>query len=190
MYIIVGLGNYGSKYSMTRHNMGFLVLDHFANRNGIEINTKKHNALIGKGVVAGQKVLLMKPTTYMNLSGRAVLSALSFYKESVDNIIVVYDDVDLITGNIRLREKGSAGGHNGMKNIISLIGTNEFKRVRAGVGLKPPFYDLADYVLQNFSKDDLPQVREGVIKSSDALMEILESGMSKAMNKFNVKEKI
>ncbi len=189
MYIIVGLGNPGSKYEFTRHNMGFLILDRFAKEHGININMKKHKALIGKGTVHGEKVLLMKPQTYMNLSGDAVADALNFYKEDVENIIVVYDDVDLITGLIRIRERGSAGGHNGIKNIIARIGTNEFKRVRAGVGLKPPFMDLADYVLQNFAKDDLEQVKEGIEKSSAALDEILSSGMVKAMNKFNAREK-
>ncbi len=190
MYIIIGLGNYGSKYEMTRHNMGFLVVDKIASQYGIEINSKKHNALVGKGIIEGHKVMLMKPTTYMNLSGNALANALSFYKESIQNVIVIYDDVNLVTGNIRIRERGSAGGHNGIKHIISVIGTNEFKRVRVGVGLKPPFYDLADYVLQNFSRSDMEQVAEGVKKGSDAVVEILNFGMAKAMNKFNVKEKL
>ncbi len=189
MYIIVGLGNPGAKYEMTRHNMGFLVLDKFAKEHGISIDAKKHRSLVGKGVVHGEKVLLVKPQTFMNLSGGAVIDALNFYKEDIDNLIVVYDDVDLVTGLIRVRERGSAGGHNGIKDIIARLGTNEFKRVRAGVGLKPPFFDLADYVLQNFAKDDLEQVKEGIEKSSAALDEILESGVVSAMNKFNKREK-
>ncbi len=188
MYIIVGLGNPGIKYEMTRHNMGFLVLDNFASRHGISISTKKHKALIGTGVVAGQKVVLVKPETFMNLSGDSVASVLNFYKEEIDNLIIVYDDVDLITGNIRLRERGSAGGHNGIKDIIAKIGTSEFKRIRAGVGLKPPFFDLADFVLSNFAKDELEQLREGVIRSSEAIDEILANGMQKAMNKCNKRD--
>ncbi len=190
MYIVVGLGNPGSKYEMTRHNMGFLVLDNFAKKHGMDFSAKKHKSLVAKGVVYGEKILLLKPQTFMNLSGNAVIDALNFYKEDISNLIVVYDDVDLITGLIRIRERGSAGGHNGIKDIIAKLGTNEFKRVRAGIGLKPPFFDLADYVLQNFAKDDLEQVKEGVEKSSAALDEIIKNGVVSAMNIFNKKEKI
>ncbi len=190
MYIIIGLGNVGASYTLTRHNIGFEVVDNFARRNDISIVQKKHRSKVGKGVFSGRSVLIMKPSTYMNLSGEAVVSALSFYKESVDNIIVVYDDAYLTTGTIRIRRGGSAGGHNGVQNIIDHLGTNEFMRVRVGVGHRPPHIPLTDYVLQRFVEDEMKIVIEGIKKATMAVELIISDGITKAMNEFNVKEKI
>lgn len=147
MYIIIGLGNPGEKYGHTRHNVGFEVIDILADRIGIHVEEKKHKGLCGRGVLEGQKVVLVKPQTFMNLSGECVRAAADFYKVAEDEIIVVYDDISLEPGRLRVRSKGSAGGHNGIKNIIAHLGTQEFPRVKVGIGEKPKGMDLADYVL-------------------------------------------
>jgi len=185
MYIIIGLGNPENKYVGTRHNMGFDVVDRLAYQHNIALDTVKHKAMIGKGVIGGQKVLLVKPLTYMNLSGESVRAVVDFYKATPADLIVVYDDIALDIGRIRVREKGSAGGHNGMKNIILHLGTQEFVRVRVGVGEKPPRMDLADYVLSRFKSEEMPAVREGVVNAADAVELILEQGAPAAMNRFN-----
>ena len=185
MYIIIGLGNPENKYVGTRHNMGFDVVDRRAYQHNITMDTVKHKALLGKGVIGGQKVLLAKPLTYMNLSGESVRALVDFYKVTPADIIVVYDDIALDLGRIRVREKGSAGGHNGMKNIILHLGTQEFVRVRVGVGEKPPRMDLADYVLSRYKAEEMPLVREGVVAAADAIELILEQGAPAAMNRFN-----
>ncbi|MBR6366403.1 MAG: aminoacyl-tRNA hydrolase [Lachnospiraceae bacterium] len=185
MYIIIGLGNPENKYVGTRHNMGFDVVDRLAYQHNITMDTVKHKALLGKGVIGGQKVLLAKPLTYMNLSGESVRALVDFYKVTPADIIVVYDDIALDLGRIRVREKGSAGGHNGMKNIILHLGTQEFVRVRVGVGEKPPRMDLADYVLSRYKAEEMPLVREGVVAAADAIELILEQGAPAAMNRFN-----
>ena len=185
MYIIIGLGNPENKYVGTRHNMGFDVVDRLAYQHNITMDTVKHKALLGKGVIGGQKVLLAKPPTYMNLSGESVRALVDFYKVTPADIIVVYDDIALDLGRIRVREKGSAGGHNGMKNIILHLGTQEFVRVRVGVGEKPPRMDLADYVLSRYKAEEMPLVREGVVAAADAIELILEQGAPAAMNRFN-----
>ena len=154
MYIIVGLGNPTSKYDKTRHNVGFDTIDALADKYSINVNNAKHKALCGQGIIDGEKVLLMKPQTFMNLSGEAVKQAAAFYKVPAENIIVIFDDVSLDVGKMRIRLKGSAGGHNGIKSIIAHMG-DSFPRVKMGVGEKPhPEYDLADWVLSHFSKDD------------------------------------
>ena len=148
MFIIVGLGNPSKEYEGTRHNAGFEVIDRIADKYNISVDTKKHRALIGKGIIGGQKVILAKPQTFMNLSGESVRSLLDYYKvDEEQEFIVIYDDISLDNGQIRIRAKGSAGGHNGIKNIIAHLGGQVFPRVKVGVGEKPSKYDLADYVL-------------------------------------------
>ena len=154
MYIIVGLGNPGKQYEHTRHNVGFEVIDILADRIGICIEEKKHKALCGRGILEGQKVVLVKPQTFMNLSGESVRAIFDFYKVESKDIIIVYDDVSLEPGQLRIRGKGSAGGHNGIKNIIAHLGTQEFPRVKVGVGEKPKGMDLADYVLSRVYKEE------------------------------------
>ncbi|PKM95267.1 MAG: aminoacyl-tRNA hydrolase [Firmicutes bacterium HGW-Firmicutes-1] len=185
MYFVIGLGNPGSQYDSTRHNIGFEVVERFAYDNGIKINIKKHRALIGQGIVCGEKVMVVKPQTYMNLSGECVNELLSFYKEEIKNIIIIYDDTSLDLGALRIRSKGSAGGHNGIKSIISHLGTNEFNRIKFGVGEKPPGWDLANYVLSRFNKNELPTVIDGVEKASKAVEKIIASDVEAAMNVFN-----
>lgn len=185
MKIIVGLGNPGAKYAGTRHNVGFAVLDELAERHNIRIDTAKHKALIGKGIIDGEKVILAMPQTFMNLSGESVRAIMDFYKCTVEDLIVVYDDIDLDVGKLRIRQKGSAGGHNGMKNIIQHVGSQEFVRIRVGVGKKPDHMDLADYVLSRFGKEDLANIRESCDNACDAVETILADGTVAAMNKFN-----
>lgn len=190
MNLIVGLGNPGKEYVGTKHNVGFEVLDKLAYDNNININKAKFNALIGEGTIKNKKVALLKPLTYMNLSGESVKATMSWYKISNKDIIVIYDDISLNIGDIRIREKGSAGGHNGMKNIIYLLNTDEFIRIRVGIGNKPANWDLANYVLSHFSKDEIPNIIEGFTKAADAVEMILASGVSAAMNKYNQKKKL
>ena len=155
MFIIVGLGNPSKEYEGTRHNAGFEVIDRIADKYNISVDTKKHRALIGEGIIGGQKVILAKPQTFMNLSGESVRSLLDYYKvDEEQEFIVIYDDISLDNGQIRIRAKGSAGGHNGIKNIIAHLGGQVFPRVKVGVGEKPSKYDLADYVLGHFSKEE------------------------------------
>lgn len=190
MNLIIGLGNPGKEYVGTKHNVGFEVLDKLAYDNNININKSKFNALIGEGTIKNKKVALLKPLTYMNLSGESVKATMSWYKISNKDIIVIYDDISLDIGDIRIREKGSAGGHNGMKNIIYLLNTDEFIRVRVGIGDKPANWDLANYVLSRFSKDEIPNIIEGFTKAADAVEMILDLGVSNAMNEYNQKKKL
>ena len=162
MWIIAGLGNPTKTYEGTRHNVGFAVIDALAEKYNITVDTKKHIALLGKGVIEGQKVILAKPQTYMNLSGESVRSLVDYYKiDEEQELIIIYDDISLEPGNIRIRTKGSAGGHNGIKNIISHLGTQVFLRIKVGVGEKPKNYDLKDYVLGHFSKEEQEHMEEG-----------------------------
>lgn len=186
MYIIVGLGNPTSKYEKTRHNIGFDVIDSLADKYSINICNAKHRALCGTGIIEGEKVLLMKPQTFMNLSGEAVADAVNFYKcdPSVD-LIIIYDDISMDPGRTRLRAKGSAGGHNGIKNIIAHLGTENFRRIKVGVGAKPDGWDLADYVLGHFSPADRKAVDEAVDRSVNAISTILSQGFDKAMNLYS-----
>lgn len=188
MFVIAGLGNPGLKYAGTRHNVGFGALDELADQYRISIDTKKHKGLIGKGVIEGQKVILVKPQTYMNLSGECIREVLEYYKVSPEELLVIYDDINFDVGRLRIREKGSAGGHNGMKNIIAQIGTDVFPRVRIGVGDKPPRMDLADYVLGHFPKEELETVREGLKQAAQAAAMIVNGEMAAAMNQFNAKK--
>ena len=186
MYIIVGLGNPEAKYAGTRHNIGFSAITALADANGISVDAKKHRALIGKGVIGGQKVILAQPLTYMNLSGECIRELVDYYKiEPEEQLIVIYDDIALPPGKLRIRPKGSAGGHNGIKNIISHLGGQEFPRIRVGVGEKPKGWDLADYVLGRFSKEEEPGIREALQQVCDACEVIMNEGVEAAMNRFN-----
>lgn len=188
MYIIVGLGNPGSTYQNTKHNIGFDVIDKLAEQYNISVTQKKHKALIGKGNMDGYPVLLVKPQTFMNLSGESVRSVLDFYKLNIqDELIIIYDDISLDLGQIRVRQKGSAGGHNGMKSIIAHLNTEEFSRIKVGVGEKPKFMDLADYVLSYFSKAEREEADVGVDNAAKAVSVIINKDISQAMNLFNKK---
>lgn len=189
MYIIAGLGNPDGRYENTRHNVGFEVIDILADRIGICVDEKKHRALCGRGVLEGQKVILLKPQTYMNLSGESVRAAADFYKAEPKNIIVVYDDISLEPGQLRIRGKGSAGGHNGIKNIIAHLGTQEFLRVKVGIGEKPKGMDLADYVLSHFSQGERESMREAYKEAAEAVAVMVGQGIDEAMNRFNGKKK-
>ncbi len=186
MYVIVGLGNPEQKYEGTRHNIGFSAITALADEYNISVDTAKHRALIGKGVIEGQKVILAKPLTYMNLSGESVRNLADYYKIiPEEQLIVVYDDINLAVGKLRIRAKGSAGGHNGMKSIIKHLGTQEFPRVRIGVGEKPPGWDLADHVLSRFPCDEEPLVREALQDAAAACKVIMAQDINAAMNQFN-----
>lgn len=186
MFIIAGLGNPGGKYEKTRHNVGFQVIDRLAAKYHIDMNMKKHKAVCGTGVIEGIRVLLVKPQTYMNLSGESIREVLDFYKaDPEEEFLVVYDDVSLRPGQLRIRKKGSAGGHNGIKNIIQHLGTQVFPRIKVGVGEKPEGYDLADYVLGHFSKEDEKEMQDAYDRAVLAAAEILTDGPDKAMNDYN-----
>lgn len=188
MYIIAGLGNPDRQYQNTRHNIGFDVIDAIANRYGIAMGEKKHRAVIGKGYIAGQKVVLVKPQTYMNLSGESVRAVIDFYKvDEKHELIVISDDVSLDVGRIRIRKKGSAGGHNGLKNIIQHLGHDEFMRVRMGVGEKPQGRDLADYVLGHFAPEEREVMDESVKNAAGAIEVMITQGPDAAMNLYNKK---
>ncbi len=185
-WLVVGLGNPGAKFENTRHNVGFLVADELARRDGSPIRRIRHRALTSNAVLGRQGVLLMKPTTFMNLSGEAVGDAARFYKIPADHVLVISDDVDLPLGKIRIRKSGSAGGHNGLKNIIQHLGTDQFPRLKLGVGGKPhPDYSMADWVLGQLQGEDKKAVDEAVKRAADAIECLLGEGIEKAMNKFN-----
>ena len=186
MYLIAGLGNPTRQYEHTRHNVGFDVIDALAEKYHISINEKKHKALLGKGIINGQKVILAKPQTYMNLSGESLVELVNYYKlDPESELIVIYDDISLDVGKLRIRAKGSAGGHNGIKNIIAQLGTQEFTRIKIGVGEKPAKMDLADYVLGRFSKEEQPIIRESADRAREAVCEMITHDVASAMNKFN-----
>ena len=185
-WLIVGLGNLGEEYEGTRHNAGFEVVDLLAGELGVKVQRLKFKALTAAAEVGGQKVLLMKPTTYMNLSGEAVEQAASFYKVPPERILVISDEVALPPGKLRIRASGSAGGHNGLKNIIAHIHSEQFPRIRVGVGNKPhPDYDMADWVLGRPAGEDRKAMDEAEKKAAEAIGVILEKGISTAMGRFN-----
>lgn len=185
-WIIVGLGNPGDKYENTRHNVGFRALDQLAETASVPVQKLKHKALTNTCTIAGVKVLLMKPVTYMNLSGEAVADAARFYKIPPERIIVLSDDVSLGVGKLRIRRSGSAGGHNGLKSIIQHLGSDQFPRIKLGVGEKPhPDYDLADWVLGKFAKEDRKTVDEMVQKAAEAAAYYIKEGPEKTMGRFN-----
>lgn len=190
MHIIVGLGNPTREYQNTRHNIGFDVIDKLADTFSISVLEKKHKALIGKGIINGEKVILAKPQTYMNLSGESVRELIDYYKvEEATDLIVVYDDVSLDVGQLRIRKKGSAGGHNGIKNIILHLGHDTFPRIKMGVGEKPKGYDLADYVLGHFSKEERAIMDESILSAIKAIELMVKDEVSEAMNLYNKKAK-
>lgn len=186
MHIIVGLGNPGKQYEFTRHNAGYLCLDYLAAKYDIKVNKIKFKSLVGEGNIQEEKVVLIKPTTFMNLSGEALVEAVNFYKADWEDVIVVYDDISLPLGALRIRERGSAGGHNGMKNIIYLSGKDTFPRIRLGVGSNGE-RDLADYVLGKFSKEDLKTFSASVEDAVDAISYMIKGDTHKAMNLYNKK---
>ena len=189
MYIIAGLGNPTKEYEGTRHNVGFDVIDRLSERYNIDVTMEKHRALIGKGMIAGQKVILVKPQTYMNLSGESIRSVIDYYKVDPETeLIVIYDDISLGVGQLRIRAKGSAGGHNGIKSIISSVGTSNFMRIKVGVGEKPQGWDLADHVLGRFSGEDRARVEEAIRDAEDAAVLMIQGEADKAMNDFNAKK--
>lgn len=187
MHIIVGLGNPTSKYEGTRHNIGFEAIKQIAEDYRIRLDYIKHRAVCGSGYIEGEKVILAQPQTFMNLSGESVRELVSYYKADPDHILVIYDDISLAAGHLRIRKKGSAGGHNGMKNIIACLGTSEFPRIRIGVGEKPPAWDLADYVLGHFDQDERPVMGDAVKRASQAAALAVTEGLDAAMNRFNQK---
>ena len=189
MYLIAGLGNPTREYEKTRHNVGFEAIDILADKAGTTVTEKKHKALYGKGYIGGQKVILAKPQTYMNLSGESIREIADFYKIEPENIIILCDDINLSEGQLRIRLKGSAGGHNGLKNIISHLGTQEFPRIRIGVGEKPRGMDVADYVLGRFPKEQQAVMEEAYRDAADAACMMIEEGADAAMNHYNRKHK-
>ena len=190
MFIIVGLGNPGKEYENTRHNAGFNSIDVLANKYNISIREAEHKALVGKGYIVGQKVILVKPQTYMNNSGEAVREITDYYKVDPESeLIVLYDDISLPVGTLRIRDKGSAGGHNGIKSLITHLGTQVFLRIKVGVGDKIPEMDLVNHVLGHFNKDDSEVMRESFIKAAEATVLMLGGDIERAMNIYNKKPK-
>ena len=186
MFIIAGLGNPERKYDGTKHNIGFSAITALSDAYNIPVNTREHKALCGKGYIEGQKVLLAMPLTYMNLSGESIRELVDYYKiNPEEELIIIYDDINLAQGKLRIRAKGSAGGHNGIKNIIAHIGSQSFYRIRIGVGEKPEGWDLADYVLSRFNKEDEPVIREALQDTVEACKVIMLEDIRTAMNKFN-----
>ena len=188
MYIIVGLGNPTKEYQATRHNIGWDAITRISDEYRIPLDFKKHKAICGKGYIEGEKVILAQPLTYMNLSGESVRELVDFYKVSPEEVIVIYDDISLEVGQLRIRKKGSAGGHNGIKSIISHLGTDEFPRIKVGVGDKPKGWDLADYVLSRFTKEENEVIREALKSTSEACRMITGGEIDAAMNHYNRKK--
>ena len=190
MYLIVGLGNPGRQYEATRHNMGFDVIDKLVEEYNVPQSGVKFNAMYGKTVIGGEKVILMKPLSFMNLSGGPVRDMVNYFKiDPETELIVIYDDIDLDPGQLRIRKQGSAGGHNGIKDIIRQLGTEKFLRIKVGVGAKPKGWDLADYVLGRFSTEDRKIVDEAIAKAGKAVDIMISQGPDAAMNEFNKKAK-
>lgn len=183
MFLIVGLGNPGSEYNGTRHNIGFEAVDYIADKYNIELNRIKFKGIFGEGLINGKKVILLKPTTYMNLSGESIREVVNFYKISNEEIIVIYDDISLDVGRLRIREKGSHGGHNGIKSIIANLGTDVFPRVKIGVGA--PKGNLVSHVLGKFNEEEINILRKTLIATEEAVNVMLKNDVKDAMNKFN-----
>ena len=185
MKIIVGLGNPGRQYEKTRHNVGFEVIDVLANKWSISLNQAKHKGIYGMGVVNGEKVILLKPLTYMNLSGESIAEVMNFFKIEVDDFVVMYDDLDLPPGKIRLRQKGSAGGHNGIKSTIAHLGTQNFNRIRMGIGRPSVPMAISDYVLSRFTAEEWPDINQAIEKSANACDSWLSTSFLQVMNEYN-----
>ena len=188
MYIIAGLGNPTKEYEKTRHNAGFDAIDVLAEKHGIQITERKHKAFCGTGFIGGERVLLAKPQTFMNASGESLREAADFYKIRPEQVIVIYDDISLRVGQLRIRTKGSAGGHNGIKSIIAHLGSQDFPRIKIGVGAKPDRMDLADYVLSRFSQTDRQMMEDAFQDAADAVKFMLADGADAAMNRYNRKK--
>lgn len=189
MYLIVGLGNPEEEYAKTRHNMGFDTINKLAEKYNIKINKNKFQGLVGTGIIENEKVVLLKPQTYMNLSGEAVREAIDFYKLSNDKIIIIYDDIDIEPEEIKVRKTGSAGGHNGMKSVISNLKTEQFARIRIGIGKPQNKEDMVNYVIGNITNEEYNKLQKGCDIARDATIEIVKNGIDIAMNKFNIKQK-
>ena len=190
MYIIAGLGNPTKEYQNTRHNIGFDIIDKLADTYSIDVLEKKHKALVGRGIIEGEKVILAKPQTYMNLSGESVRALVDYYKiDEKQELIVIYDDSSLDVGQLRIRKKGSAGGHNGIKSILGFLGHDVFLRIKVGVGDKPAGYDLADYVLGHFTKEERVVMEKSADNAIKAIQEIVAGEIDRAMNIYNKKVK-
>lgn len=185
MYLVVGLGNPGQKYDETRHNVGFMTIDRLSRKYNIDVKKAKHNALVGDGNIGGEKVILMKPMTYMNESGRAIIDCINFYKIPVENIIIVCDDIDIPFGTVRIKKKGSAGTHNGLKSVIQHTQDNKFPRIKIAVGQKPAYMDLANFVLSRFSPEDKKVLDLEIDDAVEAVELIIKDGTDNAMNKLN-----
>ena len=186
MYLIVGLGNPEEEYAKTRHNMGFNVINKLSEKYKLEINKNKFDGIYAKETIENEEVILLKPQTYMNLSGKSIKKFIDFFKISIDNLIVIYDDIDVEPGKIKIRKKGSAGSHNGMKSVIQEIGTNEFCRIRIGIGQPQYKDDLINYVIgKKISKEENEILDAGIEKGRNAVIEIMKNGIDSAMNKFN-----
>ena len=185
MYLIVGLGNPEEEYSRTRHNIGFDTINKIANNNSIEINKKKFNGLYGTGTIEGQKVVLLKPQTYMNLSGNAVRDFMNFYKINEDELIVIYDDLDIEPGIIKIRKKGGPGTHNGMKSVVNETNTEKFCRIRVGIGTPEYKNDLLNYILTRIPDEEYKMLEEATKNAANAVNEIIKNGLDSAMNKYN-----
>lgn len=183
--IIVGLGNPGKKYENTRHNVGFSTIDVLSGKFGIKVNRLKHKALTGDGTINGERVILVKPQTFMNLSGESINEIAEWYKLPMENLIVIYDDVDIPVGTIRIRPKGSSGTHNGMRSVIYQLRSDEFPRIRIGIGKAPEEWNLADYVLSRFSAEEAVDVTRSIERAADAASVIVKSGIEAAMNLYN-----
>ena len=187
MYLIVGLGNPENDYSKTRHNMGFNVINKVSEKYGIEVNKSKFKALVGNGMIEGKKVVLLKPQTFMNLSGESIIEAMNFYKIQENELIVIYDDIDIEPGNIRIRRNGSAGTHNGMRSIVEHIKTENFIRVRVGIGKPKEHIDMISHVIGHIPDEDKKALEEGTDIAKEAVIEIVKNSVDSAMNKFNKK---
>ena len=187
MYVIAGLGNPGQKYENTRHNMGFITVDQLAIKHDIKVDKLKFKALVGEGRIAGQKVLLVKPQTYMNLSGESIRQVMHFYKLDPEKLIVIYDDIDIELGALRIRKFGSAGTHNGMKSVVYQLQSDRFPRIRIGIGSQKKG-DLVDFVIGGFSKEEVPVLEETVTKAVSAIECILAEDVDIAMNRYNTKK--
>ncbi|NLY44468.1 MAG: aminoacyl-tRNA hydrolase [Tissierella sp.] len=187
MYVVVGLGNPGKDYTNTRHNVGFNTIDLIAKRNNIDLNKIKFKSVYGEGLIGREKVILVKPQTYMNNSGITVKELTQFYKLPVEDIIVIVDDIDIGFADIRIKAKGSAGSHNGLKSIIYHLQEDKFPRVKIGIGKKHPEQDLADFVLSRFSKEETPDIEDSISKAAEAVEAIIQEDIESAMNKFNTK---
>ena len=189
MKMIVGLGNPGPEYAKTRHNVGFMAIEEIKKSGSFPLERAKFQAMITKGKLEGEEVLLVRPMTYMNNSGIAVRAVMDFYKLTPRDVVIIYDDTDLDTAAVRIRQRGSSGSHNGMKSIVQHLGTEDFPRIRIGIGKRPAEWDLADYVLSTFPPEEMAKIQEALETTSDAVKTLVKGGVDLAMNRFNTRKK-